>query len=191
MAENTDSLQINNYGSLLTRFKNNELLTPEEYSAVYYGFIDHENYTGSMVPGIFEINDAMKKGDYAKAYQTGIESLEKYPVSLDLLMKTGRAAINLEYPKEDYAPLLYKCFNLMKAISAGGDGLSADTAYRVLSVSDEYTFMMDFLGIRTIKSQGIGYNAERSYDVFDVGQGKSYDGETIYFDITPSLSYME
>lgn len=184
------------YDSLLTRFIDNEVLTGDEYYAVYHGFSKHEGYTGSFIPGIIEIHEEQSNGNFENVYLIGTGSLKEYPVSPYMLYYTTDAAYRLGYDEEVYGPLRRKCFELWKAILASGDGLSKESAFRVLSVQDEYNFMSGALliGAQNIKARETVYDEglERYYDYFEIMPGETglYHSTHIYFDITPSFEYM-
>jgi hypothetical protein len=65
---------------------------------------------------------------------------------------------------------------ILSAIQLSGDGKSAETAFRVNDVPEEYR-LMEILGIENIKSR----RTEYPYDIFKVVPTENYDAKEVFF----------
>ena len=70
---------------------------------------------------------------------------------------------------------------LFSAITSTGDGKSPETAYHVISTTDEYG-LMDMLGL-SLKSQSLIERHGRSYDLMEFEEN-NFGLKSLYFDVT-------
>lgn len=71
---------------------------------------------------------------------------------------------------------------LLKSIVATGDGKTPKTAYKVISIPEEYMTLW-YLGLRS-ENQSVGKFDGITCDVFQVKNQKNGERSTVYFDIT-------
>jgi hypothetical protein len=71
---------------------------------------------------------------------------------------------------------------LLRALLASGDGKSAETAYHVLSIGEEYFIMRQF-GY-TVSSQSLLMVKDRPYDLLNGKDPKTGKDVSVYFDIS-------
>lgn len=78
-------------------------------------------------------------------------------------------------------------------MQALGDG-SSEAPIPVVNVSDEYTFMYDFLGVAQVKGQSLLKNDKGVIcDRMEVvpGEGSYFTGSEIWFDVTFPITMLE
>ena len=113
--------------------------------------------------------------------------LNKAPVSLQghmmLLLAAGRAAI----PPEQACRYAIRFDGLLDAVFRSGDGRSVRTAFRVLSVADEYV-VMQALGVESVLSQSL---VEEHYDRIEISGATGYEGDEIYFDVSLPMKHLD
>ena len=68
-----------------------------------------------------------------------------------------------------------------------GDGRSVRTAFRVLSVADEYV-VMQALGVESVLSQSL---VEEHYDRIEISGATGYEGDEIYFDVSLPMKHLD
>ena len=124
---------------------------------------------------------AFKAQDYAKAAELAEAVLDYEFVNRglhlaaeDAYRKSGNAA------KADFHKDVAE--KLLRALLGSGDGKSAETAYRVLSISEEYFIMRQQLGYK-VSSQSLVMVKERPYDVLSGTDPKTGKNVSLYFDI--------
>ena len=124
---------------------------------------------------------AFKAQDFAKAAELAEAVLDYEFVNRglhlateDAYRKSGNAA------KADFHKDVAE--KLLRALVTSGDGKSAETAYRVLSISEEYFIMRQHLGYK-VSSQSLLMVKDRPYDVLSGTDPKTGNNVSLYFDI--------
>lgn len=125
------------------------------------------------------ITDAFKKSEYGKVEELGEAWLKKVPVDAE-----AHLVVALAYKAQgdlvQYCQHMGSFYGLLQSITSDGDGRSAKTAFKVISVSEEYYLLRD-IGARIKKQSLVG-----QCDVMVVDQrGKEM---TYYFDVSISLA---
>jgi len=118
--------------------------------------------------------DAFKAGDYSKEKELGDAWLKKVPVDAEvyLVIALGRKE---QGDLAGYSIYMAQFYGLLSSITSSGDGRSAETAYKVISVSEEYFLLRD-IGAKLKQQSLVG-----SCDVMVVDQrGKE---KVYYFDV--------
>ncbi|RYZ71439.1 MAG: DUF4919 domain-containing protein [Proteobacteria bacterium] len=123
--------------------------------------------------------EAYKAKDYKKVSELSKPWLEKVPVDADAHLIRAQALKKLG----DLAGFSYHfhCFyGLIHSIASSGDGKSPETAFKVISVAEEY-YLLDEIGARLIEQ-----NLQHPHDVMRV---RLRDGTetTLYFDVSISF----
>ncbi len=131
------------------------------------------------------LNAALGQGDYAGAVKTAEAVLEKNFVDLNAHMVAyiaHRETKNEEKAKyhRDIAE------GLLNSIKATGDGKSPETAFEVISISEEYA-MFRALGVRAIK-QSLVQEKGHSYDAVVVVDPRTNQQTTYYFNVDKPFS---
>lgn len=164
----------NNYKNLLEKLTNNDtLLNKDQYFILYYGQVLQDNYNPlSINPHLSDLVKNNKLDEYILAAK---EHLKTTPFDL----RTRNSLVNLLYEKNDPAfKVYYHALNgFLSAILGSGNGSSKETAFYVLSPSDEYIIL---------NSLSLSFNkrwADAPYDVFELKENK-YDLKHIYFNLS-------
>jgi hypothetical protein len=87
--------------------------------------------------------EAFQAKDYKTAFDLSGKWLAKCPVDADVHILRSSAATALGDLKS-YVHHLYFAYGLMQSITQSGDGLTAKTAFKVISVAEEYSLLRDF-----------------------------------------------
>lgn len=123
-----------------------------------------------------QLAKAVQKRDLTRVADLARSILAKEYVNLrahSLLLQVCQA-------RKDDACVKHETFvlsGLLASITASGDGKSADTAYQVISIEEEY-FVMDARGLHS-EQQSLMFQAQKPYDVLSTG-----DGQNVWFDIS-------
>jgi len=171
------------YPNLLKRY--NEFdpnLTNYEYRLIYYGFVFQDDYIKNQ-PDEYKMLELAKNKEYEKVITECRKILKKNPVSLRANNQLGYAILKTEKEKGEWEKYRNRYYALRKAIMSSGDGLSPETAIKVIYVSDEYNIIRTYLEIKNIKRQSL----VGACDMFEVEESKYYKANKIYFDISSKL----
>ena len=140
----TDKKSQYYYPLLIKRIlANDSSLTHKDYKHLYYGsvFQDYYHpYGDSYVKK--EFSEFYQSGNNKEIIEKGILVLKENPVDIEVTLKVllayldeGDTAMTRIYGK--------KYYSFLDVIYASGDGESIETAYVVISVSDEYRIVGD------------------------------------------------
>lgn len=173
----------NYYPILLKRFNDfDKELNLEEYALIYYGFSFQKDYLKNQSEEM-ELSKLEKDGNYDKLISACEKYLSKNPVSLkanDLmaysLYKQNRSESEWKKYQDRYRAL-------RKVIVYSGNGLTCETAFKVISISDEYDILYTYFDIEKIQKQSlIGL-----CDKFEISPSNYYQSGNIFFDISQKL----
>lgn len=178
--------QSDDYQQLIERFEaNDSLLSLNDYALIYYGHSFTPKYKGSMELWK-ELETLMEEKKWKEAYILLKECRKKNPVSLKLLIYAVNLASELQREEEVQA-YIDKYIKLSSAIISSGDGTSEDTAFKVISVNDEYQILNNVFKVEGLKQQSL----VNKCDLMEFESSPYYEGTQIYFDISRSLDYMK
>jgi len=126
--------------------------------------------------------------DYEGALKAANAVLEKQYVNIDAHVVASAAYEGL---RDDAAAKLHHdiVVGLVRSVLDSGQGTSTATAYKVISVGEEYA-LMRVLGFRPGK-QSYLHEGKRSYDEMEMVNLKDNSTMTRYFDVTLSDEHME
>ena len=119
-------------------------------------------------------------------YQQLIERFEANDSLLSLNVYAVNLASELQREEEVQA-YIDKYIKLSSAIISSGDGTSEDTAFKVISVNDEYQILNNVFKVEGLKQQSL----VNKCDLMEFESSPYYEGTQIYFDISRSLDYMK
>ena len=171
------------YPKLLKRFNEfDTTLTLEENSLIYYGFSFQENYLKNK-PKEDQLETLSNNKEYEKLVIECQNMLEKNPVSLEANNKMGYALFKLGKPETEWKKYQKRYREFRKVISLSGNGLSCESAFKVIYVSDEYNMIYDYFEISKISRQSLSGLCDRFIN--DVSE--YYKSTEIYFDASRSL----
>ncbi len=184
----TDSSLQTFYPKLLSRLTSYDTtLVLEEYRLIYYGFVFQDNYSPYSDDKSKEINAAFEKQDFDEVVKICDKVVIKNPVSLKTYYNKLIALSKLKDISGQFQQLRKVYSGLLSAIISSGDGLTCKTAFKVISVSDEYEIMYKYFEIEKVKSQSL----ETPCDKITIKPSKTFGNENIYFDVTESFLSME
>jgi tetratricopeptide (TPR) repeat protein len=171
------------YPKLLKRFNDcDSTLTLRDYSLIYYGFSFQDNYLKNT-PKEDKLNELLKSNDYEKVVLECQNILDSNPVSLLANNKMGYALFKLKKPESEWSKYQKRYRAIRKVIVYSGNGLTSETAFKVIYVSDEYDILYDYFEIPKIQRQTL----EGFCDKFDVTPSDYYKVKEVYFDISRKL----
>jgi len=171
------------YPKLLTRFNEfDETLTLEEYALIYYGFTFQNEYLNKQ-PDEKAIKELLKKEDYKQLVIECKKILTQNPVSFSANDNLGYALFKLGKDETEWKRYQKRYRALRKVIAYSGNGLSCETAFKVIYVSDEYNMLYSYFDVETINQQTL----DGLCDKFNILPTKYYLSKTIYFDISRKL----
>lgn len=176
------------YDALAARFAAmDSTLTMYDMALLYYGFAFQPGYNGNKDSILSLIlKEYNGKGDYQEAWNAGIQFLKDSPVSLTILNELFKAGSSLNLPEDQLEPYIFRLLTLLNIIEYSGDGKSAKTAFKVISVADEYIFMSIALGVSEIKSQALLVGM---CDLITITDANNFDGTEIFFDVSLPLEH--
>jgi hypothetical protein len=120
------------------------------------------------------IEIAYHDGDTKKTIKLGRMWLEKVPVDSEVYLMLAMC-LKEEGDLKGYCQFLSPFYGLLQSITATGDGKTADTAFKVISVAEEYALLRE-IGAK-VKSQSLAGQCDKMQVERN---GKEY---TFYFDI--------
>lgn len=171
------------YPKLLERFNSfDATLSLEENALIYYGFSFQENYLKNK-PSEEQLNTLSNNQEYEKLKIECEKILDKNPVSLAANNKMGFALFKLGKPESEWKKYQKRYRDIRKVIVYSGNGLSCDSAFKVIYVSDEYNIIYDYFEISQLSHQSLSGLC----DHFINEPNKFYKAKEIYFDASRSL----
>lgn len=164
----------NNYKTLLAKLsKNDTLLNKDQYFILYYGQVLQENYNPLSTNK--QLSELAKNNKIEEYIIVAKEHLKKMPLDL----RTRNSLVNILYEKNDpdFKVYYHALDGFLSAIFGSGNGSSKETAFYVLSPSDEYLIL---------NTLNLSFNkrwADTPYDIFELKENK-YAMKHIYFNLS-------
>ena len=182
------------YPELLRRFQEADTtLTAEQLYYFYYGTAtrpDYNPYRSNNYDGLKEalsVDEVTEEG-WRKAAQVVDEELELDPTNLRFHIYRQMVYSNLYGKESQEATDAYnQVIMLFTTITSSGNGKTPETAFHVISTTDEYG-LMDMLGL-SLKSQSLIERHGRSYDLMEFEENE-FGLEALYFDVTVCMEAM-
>ena len=166
------------YIQLVERAKKGEAV---DYKEMRNAFGEWQCEKNIDVPNRQPMVDAFDKKDYAKAAELAEVVLDYEYVNRGLHLAAADAYSHLANAKkaEEHKAIAEE---LLEALLSTGDGKTAKTAYRVLSIREEY-FIMQQLGYLP-RQQALLEEGNRMFDVLTGTDSATKKDVSVYFDIT-------
>jgi len=120
---------------------------------------------------------AYKAKDFKKAFDLGEHWLTRCPVDADVHTVCSSAATALGDIKS-YFHHLYFAYGLMQSVTQSGNGLAPKTAFKVISVAEEYSVLREF-GADVVQQTLIDGPCDKMDCKFPGGKNV-----TLYFDVS-------
>ena len=182
------------YPELLRRFEAADTtLTPEQAYCFYYGTATRPDYNPYKINNYKEMNEALSGDNVTeenrrKAAQVIERELKTDPTNLRFHFYKQMVYSDLYgYESQEYHDAVFQVRTLLSAIMASGDGRSKETAFHVISVTDEYG-LMDILCVSP-KMQSLIHDKGQSYDLMELKENE-YGLKSLYFNITVCMEAM-
>lgn len=174
------------YPKLLLRFnKFDTSLTLDEYRFLYYGFAFNDGYKPYLDNGTSEIMPLVNERKYDKALDVCDKILSTNPVSITTNFYKGFVLMNMA-ENDSARRYAARARKLINAILSSGNGLTCETAFRIIYVSDEYTLLRDVFDV-----EPEGRRTVPPCDRFNINKSKNYSGKTIFFDYSANDLYFK
>ncbi len=180
------------YKKLLDRYFNGDTtFSLKEKRYLYYGYSFQEEYSpyGSSVYSDslkeYYSKDTLTKKDFAKIIKYSSALLKENPFDLEAV-KNLRYCYNSLDSTELAAQYDYKLYLVIDAIMSTGNGLSKESAFYVIDVSNEYDL---------IRAVGFTFGGEQSlidtaYDYLTLQENK-YEIKGLYFEISRCMEQLD
>ncbi|MBX3044373.1 MAG: DUF4919 domain-containing protein [Candidatus Kapabacteria bacterium] len=185
-AEITDENSDYFYPKLFERYSENDTtLTLDEFRRLYYGHALQPYYN----PNISRTDDSARtlkdllrnrSNDFGRLNNLCKFVLRLDPFWIDALYILSISSEMLgDLETSEYA--VYKHTMLLRTILQSGDGRSYQSAFTILSISDEYS-LLNALGLK-FKEQALMHNDGKPYDYLAVEPDDELEIEGLYFNI--------
>jgi hypothetical protein len=178
------------YPKLFKRYlEGDSTMTMEEERHLYYGFTSRDEYDPygrseyeDSLQTMFE-KDTIVQEDYMKIIDITNKIVEKFPFHLSAL-SYRTYAYRMTDQQEEYLRSRTQMYLILRVILTSGDGISAETAFYVISVPDEYEVLSaleySFSGSQSLVGQ---------CDYLTIRENEE-DIEGLYFNVSPSLNHL-
>lgn len=186
-----DSKSNLHYERLFSRFLTADTtMNLEEKRHLYYGFIYNEKY--SPIPKskyLDSLNIVISK----KNLDTNdFDLINRYTDNILLDSPFDLRTMNIKLfvlkkgsKEKEFKECLFRAKTIIDAILSSGNGIEKNSSYYVIQVSHEYD-ILNVLGFTYGGKQSLIEN----YDYLTIANNK-YNVKGLYFDISPSLNYLE
>ena len=176
------------YPKLLDRFlADDTTLSIEDYRLLYYGFVFQKAYVAYPNLQQPRIRKELEDKNYSTCLQICDSILTQIPISLIGNYYKGLAMYNANNNDPSYSNFRNRFKNILNAIVSSGDGLTCDTAFKTIFVSDEYQVIYKYFQIETFLSQAL----ELPCDRMNIKPSKYFSSEKMYFDTSETFEYMK
>lgn len=171
------------YPILLQRFNDfDSTLTIDDYALIYYGFSFQDAYLKNQPD-----ENALEKLKNDKNYkQLKLESekiLAVNPVSITANNFMSYALFKSGSPENEWKKYQNRYRAIRKVIAYSGDGLSCQSAFKVIYVSDEYNMLYTYYDVEKVHSQKLSGLCDR----FEVDPTEYLPSKVVFFDISRKL----
>jgi len=171
------------YPDLIKRYNNfDNSLTDDDYAYIYLGYVFEEDYI-KYRPDEKRMSDLKDDENYTELMKECQLILNKNPVSLKANKNMAYALYKLGKEESEWRKYQNRYRVFRKIIALSGDGLTPESALKVIYVSDEYNMIYSYFEIDSIEERNFNGNC----DYFKVTPSKYYKSDEIYFDISKKL----
>lgn len=146
----------------------------------YAASADYDPYSSGVSEFKKKALELFQEQKLQEVIDEAAKGLEKYKYTIDLLILQAsayRKLGNIDQAEE----IRRQWFALVDSILNSGDGRGFDTAYKVITVAEEYS-VLRLLGLEVI-SQSLTGSKESSFDVMNVKDAESGAESKVYFNI--------
>ena len=129
--------------------------------------------------------EAYKAGEVDKVIQLADAWLKKCPIDADTHLRVAMCFKEKgDLPSYTYHLCVF--YGLLQSITAGGDGLTPATAFKVVSIQEEYSLIQEIGG--ELQKQSLVGGA---CDKMDITRNKGATTLTLYFNVAIPMKFME
>ncbi|WP_031525463.1 DUF4919 domain-containing protein [Dyadobacter crusticola] len=172
-----DTAHQYHYPKLIAEFVSQpQYFSMEKGIYLYYGNLYSPDYKSLDFKTITMFAPLVEKGRLKKAILVGEELFKENPVNLGLLLRLGFCYKQSKQPEKETLTREMAAV-LIRAIESSGDGSSAEKAYKVISVTDEYVIMDKNNWKR--KTRTSKQMESSVFDIWESGENNS----TLYFEV--------
>lgn len=159
-----------------------------DYAALRLAYADsnaYDAYNGDLMTLRGPLQKAFAEGDCPSVINHGDAILDKNYVYIDahIVLDVCHRRLGQTERADHHRKAAH---GLLQAIAATGDGKTPSTAFMVISVGEEYTFLMT-LGLRKVQQALISKDGH-SYDLI-TAQNRSGGSEQVYFNVDRVLRW--
>jgi len=179
------------YPKLLKRYlEADSTLTINDYAFIYYGNVFTKNYNPyGLSDDDGKVMELYKKKKYKRAVSYGEKILKENPVNLRITFKMMVCYHLLDElgKAKNYAR---RYFPILECIYKSGNGISAETAYVVVMVADEYEILAD-LELSMSEQNLMGNTDVLTVNI--IGNEVEEENESVknlYFNVSKPLNYL-
>ncbi len=166
------------YRKIIDKFAlGQERLTRRECVIAYYGYPFQVYYSTQPTDHELKMQEYILKGDLERAYDFGNMVLSRNPVNLTALYWTLAAATETKKSWEARNSLKTRYNNVTVAIAGSGDGLSPETAFKIVQDGDMYTYCMVELEVEIEER----FLVDGRYDMLKVKPSAAFPCDTVFF----------
>lgn len=133
-----------------------------------------------------DMNAAMGRSDFKEALRLARVDLDADYLDIDAQI-VAMIASDKSGDAKSFGHHRWVVKSIYDSITGSGDGKTADTAYRVVTVREEYA-VLALLGLRRTK-QALVHDGPRSFDVLTTVHPETKAESTIYFNIDPIIAH--
>lgn len=172
------------YPKLLKRYNEfDATLTLEEKALIYYGFSFQEDYMKNK-PQEEQLLSLIEAGNFQDVADECQKILLRNPISLKANYEMGYALYKLGKPESEWKKYQNRYRDFRKIIAYSGNGLSCETAFKVIHLDDEYDMIYSYFEILKTGRQSL----EQLCDKFEVQPSDYYKVNIMYFDASRILN---
>lgn len=174
------------FNDIIEVFNNDDpYLDIDDIALVYYGHA----FTSGYNPGKDENEKLMKKhyseDNYPKVYEIAKKILEYSPANLDALFYAWISAKTIGKSEDEYLSYVNKHQNIITMIRSYGDGMSSETAFRIVNPEDQ-KYVMYSLNIDSEVAHEL--DTESLCNILIVKPTMEFQSRRMYFDISLFLN---
>lgn len=169
-----NELEMAEYNKLLGRYMDlDTTLLPEDFHFLYYGYVAHPNYAPNRkIEEEDEFVRLVNEFSYEEAAKLGNVLFAYDPFNIDLIFGM---VISSEGEEQVGWTFLYR--KVCEAIFESGNGETDETAWVVISVQNEYSFL-EALGLNAVSLEEI----DERMDKFTLSYPNDFGLMEVYFD---------
>jgi hypothetical protein len=152
-------------------------------------YVTTEYYRPWDTTGVLQqMKTSDEKRDWISVAKLAEQNVSRYFVNIEFHYLAMKANKNLGN-NDKYLWHRKMLYDIVQEIMSRGNGKSLETAYRVISVSEEFV-IMNFLGLRYSDQLAFPFEGHY-YEQFLVEPNEFYNGRQIYFNVDIPMKWLE